>query len=171
MKFLVTTSKRPSKRVRSFVKDLAQIFSYERIVRGKKSSQELRNILMEKGGEGILIVDTKKGNPSRIRVIKNNGSTYQILLKGARLLREFPDKIPILSKDPLILANNEMALEIAKILNLKTVDSLDKLKENTNIIVVNVKKIEGKGELYLVNLYNVKTKKYYGPLMKIRKIL
>jgi len=171
MKFLVTTSKRPSKRARSFIKDLAQIFISERIVRGKKSLDELKNLLIQKKAEGILIVDTKWGNPSRIRIIKNDGSNFQILLKGVKLLRELREKPPVPNNYPAILANNEKADKLSKILNLETVNSLNDIKGNINVIVLKSKKDKQGNEVILLNIYNSKTKKFYGPFLKIINII
>lgn len=169
MKFLVTTSKRPSRRVRSFLKDFVQIFNFERIVRGKKSFEDLQRILKKGSYGGIIVIDTKWGNPSRLRILKKDGSTFQIIFSGVKLLRELREKPPIINSEPLILANNPKSLELAKILDLKTVDSIDSLKENVNVIVLDFKNKDN-DMLYLLSLYNVKTKKYYGPIMKIKRI-
>lgn len=64
---LVTTSHRPSRRVRSFVNDLARTLPRAvRVNRGKKSFEELRDLMRLAGYRVLIIVNTWKANPGRI---------------------------------------------------------------------------------------------------------
>ena len=64
----ITTSRRPSIRTRTFIKELERaIPGSKRIVRGKKSLDDLKDVMIRYGVSKLLVVDTKKGNPAVLR--------------------------------------------------------------------------------------------------------
>lgn len=64
----ITTSRRPSIRTRTFIKELERaIPGSKRIVRGKKSLDDLKEMMIRYGVSKLLVVDTKKGNPAVLR--------------------------------------------------------------------------------------------------------
>lgn len=64
---LISTSRRPSKRTRSFVKELLDVIPLSfQVTRGKKSIEELKDIAILKGCRRLLIVESKDGNPSTL---------------------------------------------------------------------------------------------------------
>jgi len=66
---IVTTSHRPTQRVRSFVKDLASVLPYAvKVNRGKASLLDLYYDAMAVGAKRIVVVGAKKGNPGIVRV-------------------------------------------------------------------------------------------------------
>ncbi len=66
---LVTTSHRPSQRLRSFVKDLAAVIpGAVRINRGKSSLRDLFYDALTVGARRVVIVSSWKGNPGSISV-------------------------------------------------------------------------------------------------------
>jgi U3 small nucleolar ribonucleoprotein protein IMP4 len=71
---LITTSRKPSQRTRSFCKDLNRVIDSEYVNRGKMS---LRNVLLkssELGSTKTAVVSEVKGNPSRIDFYNENGN-------------------------------------------------------------------------------------------------
>ena len=65
---LITTSRRPTRRVRTFIKELERMIpDSRRIQRGKLSLQGLRDYMILHGFDRLIIVDTWKGNPGRIQ--------------------------------------------------------------------------------------------------------
>ncbi|MGC9148459.1 MAG: Brix domain-containing protein [Sulfolobales archaeon] len=65
--FLITTSRRPSKRTRSFLKEFSSIFSGSyRINRGKLSLRGLLAEALIHNCRGIILINTYKGNPGSI---------------------------------------------------------------------------------------------------------
>lgn len=90
---LITSSHRPSRRVRSFINDLAKTLPKAvRINRGKKSLEDLKDLARLAGYKVILIVSTWKANPGRIDVylreddmFKKAGSLY---ISSTKLSRE-----------------------------------------------------------------------------------
>lgn len=67
---LISTSRRPSTRTRSFVKELLGVIPLSfQVTRGKKSIDELIDIAILKGCRRLMIVESKAGNPSALSFI------------------------------------------------------------------------------------------------------
>ncbi len=103
IRILITTSRRPTRRIRSLVKDLVAILpGAERITRGHLSLDELASEAYLRGADRVLIIYGKKGNPSLIKIYKTtpNGleAVTSLIIKGLSLSREIrrplPDKKP-----------------------------------------------------------------------------
>lgn len=98
---LITTSREPSRRTRSFVKDLNRVIPDSvRIVRGKTTYAELANKASSLSAYGALIVLEKKGNPSALLFAKPEKlelkKVFLLKLSGISLLRELPgSQIPL----------------------------------------------------------------------------
>jgi len=98
---LVTTSRRPSPRTRSFIKDLVSIIpSASKINRGHKSLVELAIEANRLGYQYILIVSDCGGNPSSIAIYEVAEDTSGhlalknlavIKVRGVKLSRENPE--------------------------------------------------------------------------------
>ncbi len=92
-RILITTSRRPSPRTRSLVKDLAALFpgSY-RLTRGHMTLEELALEARSIGADRVLIVGERRGNPSILRFYEPRGRSLvnivTILVKGVKLSRE-----------------------------------------------------------------------------------
>lgn len=66
---IITSSHRPSRRVRSFINDLVRTLPRaSRINRGKKSLEDLGNIMWLEGYKILVIVNTRKANPGRVDI-------------------------------------------------------------------------------------------------------
>ncbi len=91
---LITTSRRPSRRTRSFVRDLYHVIpGAKRVNRGKKSVEDLKKLAIGEGFKRVLIVGTMKGNPSTLTFLATLPAEVQYLplmiwLKGVTLRRE-----------------------------------------------------------------------------------
>ena len=87
---LITTSRRPSNRVRTFVRDLMTILpDSERFNRGGMSLEELTARIGQSGARAALIVGTSRGNPQQIQFVFPAGhSALSILIESAVLRRE-----------------------------------------------------------------------------------
>ncbi len=108
---LVSTSRRPSTRTRSFVKELLDVIPLSfQVTRGKKSIEELIDIAVLKGCRRLLIVESKDGNPailSFMHVDKKEWKWIGIMYVTVSLRREiritheidkFDDDVPLLIK-------------------------------------------------------------------------
>ncbi len=93
---IITTSRAPSQRTRSFVKELVAVLpGAERINRGKYTLRELGYIATRAGADYVWIVYEKRGNPSAIKIYGIDYASpgvlvekYMVLLKGITLSRE-----------------------------------------------------------------------------------
>jgi len=96
--FLVTTSHRPSQRLRSFIKDLTLILPGSlRVNRGKRRLADLAYLALANNKKYVIVVDRWRGNPSLIRIYTLNmggGGDLNLVryadiaLAGVRLSRE-----------------------------------------------------------------------------------
>ncbi|MEM1588956.1 MAG: hypothetical protein QXZ68_06830 [Candidatus Bathyarchaeia archaeon] len=92
---LLTTSRRPTRRIRTFCKDISKtIPNVIRINRGKLSLEGLAAKALELKAEKVVIVDRWKGGPGKIEIFKLEKDKLQptpplIYLRGVKLQREF----------------------------------------------------------------------------------
>jgi len=91
---LITTSRRPTRMMRTFCNDLANtIPSLKRVNRGKMSSHEISEKAIDIGADKVLIIDRWKGRPGRIRFFEVKDGLYQIppqiYIRGVKFRREF----------------------------------------------------------------------------------
>ncbi len=106
---LITTSRRPSPRVRSLVKDLAgTIPGGIRFTRGHFSMEELAREAMLLGADRIVVVGERRGNPGIIRVYDfddalRTRNIVSFIVKGVALSRELKRPVPGKPEPPLIV--------------------------------------------------------------------
>ena len=127
-RILVTTSHRPSQRVRSFAKDLASVLPEAvKINRGKATLQDLYYEAYARGAERVIIVGVKKGNPGVLRVYRPEPLPEEglrlvstISLSGVRLRRETPGSQRVFNVKTLGLdatgVNSEEAARVVDVL-------------------------------------------------------
>jgi U3 small nucleolar ribonucleoprotein protein IMP4 len=93
-KFVITTSRKPSQRTRSFLRDLVRVIPWSfHFTRGSCSLNDLADELTVLGINRLLIIHEKKGNPSLVKFYKlEDGKLaerdYRIRIKGISLARE-----------------------------------------------------------------------------------
>ncbi|UCE11382.1 MAG: hypothetical protein JSW61_05465 [Candidatus Thorarchaeota archaeon] len=104
---LITSSRKTSNRVRSFIRDLSQVIpDSERFNRGGMSLKELISRINASGARAACIVSMEKGNPRIIQLIDANGSNLvTVLVESAMLRRETSGK-----KSPRIFKANSVAV-------------------------------------------------------------
>ena len=92
---LLTTSRRPTGRIRTFCRDLANsIPDAVRINRGKMSLDGVAEKAIEVEADKVVVVDRWQGGPGRISLYRLGSSGLYfvpplMLIKGIRLRREF----------------------------------------------------------------------------------
>ena len=91
---LLTTSRRPTKGIRTFCKDLSHTLpNILRINRGKLSLEDVAAKALEVNAEKVVIVDRWKGGPGKIELYYVNGKLQPIppliYLRSVKLRREF----------------------------------------------------------------------------------
>src|SRR5664280_84417 len=70
---LITTSRKPSQRTRSFCKSIVRVLNSSYINRGKMSIRDVLIKSSELGYDEIAVVSEMKGNPSRIDFLDSEG--------------------------------------------------------------------------------------------------
>ncbi len=95
MKLIITSSREPSRRTRSFINELVDAIPHAiRFVRGKATLQDLESYSERHGAYGILLVYEKKANPSALVYYTRGreGLTREALIRirSVKLRRETP---------------------------------------------------------------------------------
>ena len=106
---LITTSRRTSNRVRSFIRDLSTVLpGSERFNRGSMNQDELIARINQSGARAAIVVTIRKGNPSILNMIDPSGDPILTLdMESAALRRE------VLKKEgPRIVRINSIASKI-----------------------------------------------------------
>ncbi|WP_440060202.1 Brix domain-containing protein [Thermogladius sp. 4427co] len=171
--FLISSSRRPSQRLRSFLKDLALILPGSvKVTRGKKTISELASLAFLNNAKYIILVENRRGNPSIIRVMKvglagDGGIKVEdyvsIRLRGVRLSREGGSRLtyPINGYNGVDYSKcySEKCLEFSGIL----MNLLGKfIRENFSYRIV----LEENGPVLILKIID-RRGAVVGPLMKI----
>jgi len=151
---LLTTSRRPTRRIRTFCKELSyNIPGVTRINRGKLSLEGLAAKALELKAEKVLIVDRWKGGPGKIELFKLENGKLQLMppliyLRGVKLRREFgtmPKGRRI--KSTVMLASPKFSQEIARLeeilsafFNIPIMHSLEDCKNYDALLQVKLNK-------------------------------
>ncbi len=77
---IVTTSRKPSQRTRSFCKRFAKCIGAEYITRGKLSLEEIFSL-----DDKIIYITELKGNPGKIIIFDKGKEVLKINIKGVSL--------------------------------------------------------------------------------------
>ncbi len=122
---LITTSRRPSPRTRSFIKDLVGILPNSlKVNRGHLTMEELAILALSKGCDRLVIVGENRGNPSLLRVYKlERGGIFKnivsIKVRGLALSREIKRSLPDFQpKELYVKANYDELMDFAEALML-----------------------------------------------------
>lgn len=89
-KLLITTSRRTSNRVRTFIRDLCTVIpDLERFNRGSMSLSELVSRIKQSSAIGALIISMYRGNPGTMQLLSPDGTEIiQVKMESALLRRE-----------------------------------------------------------------------------------
>ena len=173
-RYLFTTSRRPSPRLRTFVKELAAVFpNAVRVNRGKKSLTELYSDAMSLNAARIIIIEQKKGNPGAIRIFDVNepeSRPVTLIISNVRLLRETPGgATPYNVKSVALEIPSEPAIE-GYVETFMKAFMLNPAMEGKHYDVI-VKLSATKSGNARVDFINPNTGKIVGPSFIIRKCL
>jgi len=73
VRLVITTSRRPTQRIREFCKDLFEVIpSSIKLNRGKLSVEGMCAMASDLGATGVLVVEREKGGPGRIVLLKSD---------------------------------------------------------------------------------------------------
>ncbi|MHA1596992.1 MAG: Brix domain-containing protein [Candidatus Asgardarchaeia archaeon] len=98
MGMLITTSRRPTRRVRTLARDLNRVIPNSiRINRGKMNLLQVLTYASRVGLDHVMVINTWKGNPGKMTFFKVKGQGYEMIpplvyLKGVSLFREVTEE-------------------------------------------------------------------------------
>ena len=121
---LISTSRKPSQKTRSFCKNLARLTDSTSVNRGKMNFRELLLKALEVDEYNVAVVNEIKGNPSRISFFSNKGELLLTLLIGVTLGSEKTNIAPSQLK---IVSEVKKLDVLSDILDL---DLVDKAEDN-----------------------------------------
>jgi hypothetical protein len=145
---VIGTTRKPTQRIRSFIKELNRVLpNSTRLTRGKQGFNEFCDIAHDLGATRILLVGAFHGNPGRLGFLRFLGESWgfqppTIIIKSTRLLREYhvdsPQKIKKLYVVPDTPRDNNKAEMLAYALGLPCTkrDSLSTLEGKVAIVRV-----------------------------------
>ena len=117
---LITTSRRPTRRIRSLIKDLFRVIpGAVRVNRGKMNIRDVAMRALREGFCRAMIVGRYKGNPGRIRFLKVTPSGFEyippvVFLSGITLRREMTDKRAPQGRDMAIITFSDEEEEVLR---------------------------------------------------------
>jgi len=93
VKYVISTCLRPSRRLRTFGRDLAHaLISGYFITRGKKRILDLKGLALNLKASRLIIIQARRGNPSRLNfydtTLKEVPLLGLLLVSGVKLVRE-----------------------------------------------------------------------------------
>ena len=132
---LFTTSRKPCAKVRTFIKELVRMVpDSELISRGKQSVESLAEYARANGYPIVVVVTGMHGNPSSIRILKVNESSWkwterEFRFKSVKLSREFGIRV----KTPISLEIDDKS-GFAEMLGIDPAESSTILKATEGTI-------------------------------------
>ncbi len=180
---IITTTRRPSRRTRSFVRDLYHVIPEAvRRNRGKMSLEDLNDLALELGAERVLVVGTSRGNPSSLTFYEPSPLTIrpisQIHLRGVSLRREITEKRAPSSKKFCVSYHSQELGHLAQILTesfaleepfLASLEQLEDLYPQCDLSLhLSSEKGGGDDILSTASFYRTHPTFEVGPRMRIR---
>ncbi|MEM3536898.1 MAG: hypothetical protein QXP84_00085 [Candidatus Korarchaeum sp.] len=175
---LITTTRRPSRRTRSFVRDLYHVIpTSRRRNRGKMSMEDLNELAIREGAERVIIVGTRRGNPSFLAFYEPSPSYLKpislIGLDGVSLRSEITNRRAPHARRLGIVYSREELKEKARILakSFKTpilIQGLEELRSGTESCEVAFLLSSDSG--VRGTFYRVRPTEEIGPRMRISEI-
>jgi U3 small nucleolar ribonucleoprotein protein IMP4 len=175
-RLLVTTSREPSRRTRSFVKDLVLAIPHAvRVNRGKATYSELAVRATSLGAYGVLIVLERKGNPSALLYAEPEGlqlrKLFLLKISGVSLLREIPSSQRPHGLRELVLVPQTVPRGLPEVVSGYLVESLKpRLVERPEGRCVELKVLGG-DDSTLVSLICTTTDRECGPRFTVTKVV
>lgn len=132
---LLTTSRKTSNRVRTFVRDLCSVLpGVERFNRGGMSLSELTARINQNGAKAAIIISIWKGNPGEMTILSSAGQeVINIRFDSVRLRREVSSATSVrtaMAESVVIKSESserarELAKDVASLLSLNLSEQLN----------------------------------------------
>lgn len=119
---LITTTRRPSRRTRSFIRDLYHVLpEAERRNRGKMSLEDINELALQLGAERVLVVGTSRGNPSSLTFYEPHPVAIRpisiVQLEGVSLRREITTRRAPPSREMCVTQSSPELVHLAQVLS------------------------------------------------------
>ncbi len=170
---LLTSSRRPSRRTRSLLKDLeGSIYGVVRLSRGHASLKDLNLMAIKLGFKSVAIVSERKGNPGSIEFYEPASGGLvalgKVLLRGVSLSKELGVKARGSCRELLV---SDSARNVAGSLELASL-----LKKGFNLVEVNGRPdkdfieldFDSASELFILVPRRSYDNRIIGPLLRIQ---
>lgn len=175
-RLLITTSREPSRRTRSFVKDLVLAVPHAvKVNRGKATYSDLAVRATSLGAYGVLIVLERKGNPSALLYAEPEGlhlrKLFLLKVSGVSLLREVPGSQSPHGLWELVLVPRTVPKGLPELVSGYLAESLKpRLVERPEGRCVELK-VLGSGDGALVSFICTTTDRECGPRFTVTKVV
>lgn len=120
MPVIITTSRSPSRRTRSLVKDLALVIPKSiKVNRGKTTLEDLRTLMLSYRVNGVIVVYERKGNPSALLYYVGRDNElkrrFLIKLRSVKLRREIAGSQKPINVSCLTIDQDTMLSELLEV--------------------------------------------------------
>ncbi len=181
IRILVTTSHRPSQRVRSFAKDLASILPYAyKVNRGKATLRDLYYDAVGYGAERVVVITVWRGNPGVIKVYKLAEPPEQglvelaaIYLRGVTLRREIPSSQKVFHTRSLGIDIVSMPVGLHRVAEVLAKAFLAKLVVDDEKLLAHdvVIRLENNSSGLIIEFVCPSTRRPCGPRLRIASVI
>jgi U3 small nucleolar ribonucleoprotein protein IMP4 len=174
MPILITTSRRPTRRVRSFCKELAKVFPGSAYVnRGKMSLLEVLLEASSRGASHALVVNVRKANPGRLDLydVETRSLRASFVCLGVKLAREMGVMAQPLRRAVVAVEDGEELESLAKA--LAEALSLPFVRERPKATIYATAAILSAGPGYLgaMSFLDLASGEPVGPLIRVKRLL
>lgn len=175
-RLLITTSREPSRRTRSFVKDLSLAVPHSvRINRGKATLSELALKATSLGAYGVVVLLEMRGNPSSLLYAEPRGSglvrMFLLKIDGVSLLRELPGSQRPLGLRELVIVPHTVPKGFPEVVSSYLMRSLrPKVVNRPEGRVVELKILEEEGRAF-VTFICVTSDRECGPRFRVTRVV
>ncbi|MCX8204087.1 MAG: hypothetical protein N3H31_00235 [Candidatus Nezhaarchaeota archaeon] len=174
MAIFITTSHRPTRRVRSFCKELSVVLPGSVYVnRGKMSLNEVMLEASAKDMSHVLVVNVRKGNPGRLDLYRTeaNELVASLVCLGTKLVREMGMHPQRLTKAAVAI-EAERELEalgkvLAEALGLPLVKGRPSAPNYGSLVLISPRR----GYLGAINFLDLQRGRPIGPSIRIKRVL
>ncbi len=176
---LITTSRRTSNRVRSFVRDLSTVIpDSERFNRGSLNQEELFARVHQTGAQAIIVVTIFRGNPDALMFYNEQGDLIlEVNIESAILRREVNrTKTPRIHEISYLCVRPESNEETRILSNfLSSLFNVDAMEMSDIPLLENgdhqaVSWLESTGSRIIWTYYHARTGNEIGPRVRIKSI-
>ncbi|MDK2790190.1 MAG: small nucleolar ribonucleoprotein [Methanothermococcus sp.] len=164
---IITTSRKPSQRTRSFVKDLASVLGIKILNRGKTPLKDILETY-----DNFIVVEEFKGNPGKLKFYNTKKNEVLSLIIATKLQKEVcGENVGMIKK--LGAEFDKSTSEYKNVFYdflFKNLDSFDELNEDDNesSFKVGFKKSSKDDNIFYIQFY--KGDKELGPLIKVKSV-